>query len=309
MDMKKRPFWEEVLPRFLAIGIFVYLVYSLLIRGRELDAANLVLVLIMAALTLAPMARRLKLFNVIDFSSKLNGIEKEQKEAKTELGELRNQISNYIKMNVKPVQKQTTVVSLKGLGEIMGKGLELEEPLIKEEGKELGEGSEFEREQFLLRASTYRRWALTILRIAFYFRHAITERDIFKPERLPKGDSADEQIRYMLKVISADGLKAILPIMLKTESGEIEPLPLDEINKNLQEADRLLDLRQKVMDREIEVPDKTLRDKLFEKIHSGLNDLNAGIIAIGGYSIIAALDMSDRIRALRDELREELDDE
>jgi len=97
--------------------------------------------------------------------------------------------------------------------------------------------------------------------------------------------------------------------MLKTESGEIEPLPLDEINKNLQEADRLLDLRQKVMDREIEVPDKTLRDKLFEKIHSGLNDLNAGIIAIGGYSIIAALDMSDRIRALRDELREELDDE
>ena len=101
-------FLEQWLPRLIAIGILIYLTYSLFFKQHQFSSLHIYALLITAALILAPMASRLRVFNLIDFNYRLDGLQQEQQETKSQLNEINTKISNIIFANVNPVQ-QTTI--------------------------------------------------------------------------------------------------------------------------------------------------------------------------------------------------------
>lgn len=288
------------MPRIIAIGILVYLVYSLVIIGDTLRDLHIWVLAIMLALVLAPMASRLKILNIVDFSSKLNNLTKEQKKTKSELTELRNQISSYIDIRVKPVQQQTAIFSLANVKELQNAMQELKQPLTGDESEIVEKEPESARQQFLMKADSYRHVARNILHTAFTFQIAILKRRLAGSKDKIKGNTTDEKIRYLLRKVLDNGTKTILPIMLVDEkTKDIKPLDWEGIAADLQQLETLLDLRQKILDREIQLPQQDYIDKVFDRVNSALQNIAAGISIMGSAAIIYQYDMTNKIRELK----------
>jgi len=296
MDKNDGGFWGVIFPRLVAAVMSTWLIYTLEFEERELDTGYVVLWVIVGVLVLAPMARRLRLFNVFDFSSRMGELTEEQKATKREIVDLKNQVSSFIKFDIKPVQKQTNIFTLSAIKESSMSGSEIEDTVMTQ-GDEKDE-----RLSFLIRASEYRRWAVVVLGLAFNFKIARQEREIMGGTKVDKGNTIDERVRYCIKDILENGIEETIPIRLKKEDGEIESLPLGEIAKNLQELSKLLDLRQEVWDGKSEVPERSYTDNLFSNVHEVLTTISAAVDLIGMSSIISYMDIMDRIRGLREEV-------
>lgn len=296
IDKDNRTFWGTIFPRLVATGMFAWLIYTLVFEDKELNSGYVVLWIIVGVLVLAPMARRLKIFNVFDFSSRIGKLTEEQKATRREVVDLRNQVSSFIKLDIKPVQSQTNIFTLSGVEKGIMRGLEIEDKVITQKGEE------DERLSFLIRASEYRRWAAVVLALAFNFKIARQERELMGGTKIDKGNTIDERIRYYIKDILENGIEETIPIRLKKEDGEIETLPLGEITKNLQDLSKLLDLRQEVWDNKSEVPERSYVNKLFSNVHEVVVTISAAVDVIGMSSIIDLIGIMDRIRGLGEEV-------
>lgn len=303
IDKDNRTFWGTIFPRLVAAGMFAWLIYTLVFEDKELNSGYVVLWIIVGVLVLAPMARRLKIFNVFDFSSRIGKLTEEQKATRREIVDLRNQVSSFIKLDIKPVQSQTNIFTLSGIEKGIMRGLEIEDKVMTPKGEE------DERLSFLIRASEYRRWAAVVLPLAFDFKMARQERELMGGTKIDKGNTIDERIRYYIKDILENGIEETMPIRLKKEDGKIETLPLGEITKNLQALSKLLDLRQEVWDNKSEVPERSYINKLFSNVHEVLVTISAAVDVIGMSSIIDHMGIMDRIRGLREEVEKAEKDE
>lgn len=297
-----KSFFEQWLPRLIAVIVLAYLVYSLCFRGDALSNLHIIALAIIVVLVLAPMANRLKLFNFIDFSSKLNNVAQEQQKTKRELNELRNQISTFVSMRVSPIQV-VTMNGSKALRELLT-GLrntetEVVSPVsIKKDDK-------YTKEEFLRRAYGYRFRAYTLLYIVRAFQVASLEHRLLELTDFPEGSTMDEKMRNILKKILDNGLDAVFPIRIIDEkSGETTPAITLEDVENIQLINSLIDLCQKVENNEIELPSRHDIDSLFDKIQEALATIAAGLEVVGTHAILYQYRMINAIESLKKEIEQ-----
>ncbi len=290
-----KSFFEQWLPRLIALSIFAYLIYSLIFRGDTFSGLHIGALAIILALILAPMASRLKVLkvlNFIEFSSKLDDLKREQQETKSQLSELRNQISTVVSTRVSPIQIVTTDGS-KVVRELFSS--------LKETAKEEGKDTKYTREEFLRQAYGYRSRAYVLLLMTMHFQIAMRE------HRAPEvadfaGDTMDEKIPNMIKRILDNGLDSVFPIRLIDEkSGETRSVITPEIIEGLQLINSLLGLSQKIENDEIELPPRLEINNLFDKIHDALVTIGLGLEVVGTNFILYQYRVANMIKELKKE--------
>lgn len=184
-----KTFLEQWLPRLIALSIFAYLIYSLVFRGDAFSLLHVGALVIVLALILVPMASRLKVFNVIEFSSKLNDLKKVQEKTNNQLSELRSQMSTVVSARVSPIQIVATDTSV---------ARELLSSLGKTE-KEEKKDTEYTKEKFLQRFYDYRSRAYFLLYMTMVFQVAMREHRAFELADIVEGNTMNEKIPRMLK--------------------------------------------------------------------------------------------------------------
>ena len=297
-----KAFFEQWLPRLIALGVFAYLIYSLLFRQDEFSWLHIAALAIVIALILAPMASRLKVLNLIDFNSKLNDVMQEQQETKREMNELKNQISTFVSMRVSPIQIMTTNGS-----EVFR---ELFSSLRKTESEvdstvSIEKDTKYTKEAFLRRAYGYRFRAHALLLLTMAFQVAVREHRAFEPADFVEGNTINEKIPNMLKRVLDNGLDIVFPIVVTDEkSGETRSVITPEIIENLQLINSLIDLCQKIENNEIELPPRHDIDNLFDKITEALSTIGAGLEVVGTNSILYQYRMLNTIETLKREIEQ-----
>jgi hypothetical protein len=300
-----KQFFEQWLPRLIALSVFAYLIYSLVFRQDEFSWLHITLLLIVIVLILAPMASRLKVLNLIDFTSKLNSLEREQQETKSQLIELSNQISSVVSMRVNPIQIMTTgsADTLKELKELFQSFRESESEVHRTVSIE--EDAKYTKEEFLRRAYGYRSKAYTLLLLTMVFQVAIREHRASTSADYVEGSTMSEKIPNMIKKVLANGLDTVFPIMVTDEkSGESRSVITPGIIEKLQLINSLIELCEKIESGESELPPRADIDSLFDSIGEALATIGAGLEVIGTYSILYQYRMTNAIEALEREIRQ-----
>jgi sugar-specific transcriptional regulator TrmB len=252
------------------------------------------MLVIMLALVLAPMARRLKIFNLVDFDAKLDELQKEQQETKTQLGELRNQISNVIDVQVSPTQYQTNILNLGDVTELMASlvSSKQQNTMVSTIDKK---DPEQVREDFLSKAEIRRGRAFSVLVIAREFQEAILEHKAVDTE-IVIGDTFDEKIHHMSKALIDRGINVLFPFTILGEKGNQVPIITSEITEGLKLMDNFLNVRQKVENREIAVPNDA--DELLKKIEQSILSIKGAIIFLGTNIIVSEYNMQRTLTRL-----------
>jgi len=297
-----RLFFEQWLPRLIALSVLAYLTYSLLFRQDEFTWLHIVALAIILALILAPMASRLKVLNLIDFNSKLNNLRQEQQETKSQLSEIRNQISTVVSVAVSPIQRQTTIFTANGLKNIK----EIVSNLKNSEGESDSDSDiQHTNEKFLRRAYGYRYRAHALLLLTLAYQIAVREHRTFEPTDFVEGNTMEEKIPNLIKKVLDNGLDTVFPIgTIDEESGETRSVITPEIVEGLKQINSLLDLCQKVEKDEIELPSRLEIDGLFNKIGDALSTVGAGLEVVGTHSILFQNRVTSSINALKKELKQ-----
>ena len=295
-------FFEQWLPRLIGISIIAYLIYSLLFKQDSFSWLHIFALAIVIALILAPMAGRLKVLNIIDFSSKLNSLKQEQQKTKHELNELRNQISTVVSTRVSPVQ----IVTMNGFKEIS----KVLSSIPKTESEvdstmSIGKDTKYTKEEFLRRAYGYRYKAHTLLLMTLALQIAMREHREFEEADSVEGNTTDEKISNMIKRILDNGLDTVFPIrVIDEKSEETSPVITPEIVEGLKQISSLLDLYQKVENNEVELPSRIDIDNLFDKIGEALITIAASLQVVGTRSILYQYRMTSAIESLKNEIEQ-----
>jgi hypothetical protein len=266
--------WNQIIPYFVAAIATAYLIYVLVVQGDSLQYIHFWIFLLIVVLVLAPLAGRLKIWNLIDFNSKFESLRTETKE---EIGQIRSQITSIVQTSVTPMQHQWTVLGVdeqitRKLAESIAEQFQL---VPSSHDLEDIKKADPARIRFLRTADYYRSCAYNVLSIAFMFQIAILEHRKPTAADISSG-STDDQIGHMLKHILDGGVKLFVP------SEEVA-----RITEELKDIAKLLDLCKSVDSKEAEVPSEQETNQLFGNVHSGLGGIWAGIIINGSQAFIA----------------------
>ena len=290
-----KTFLEQWLPRLIAVSIFAYLIYSLIFRGDAFSALHIYALVMVLALILVPMAGRLKVFNVIEFSSKLNALKREQQETRSQLNELRNQISTVVSTHVSPIQIFTTDGS--AVREVFSS--------LKKTEKEEKKDREYTKEEFLRRSYGYRSKAYVLLLLTMDFQIATREHRAVELADQVEGNTISEKIPNLVKRILDNGLDSVFPIkLIDEEGGETRSVITPEIVEALKQINSLIDLSQKIETGEAELPPRLEIDRLFDKIGNALATIGLGLEVVGTSSILYQYRVTSAIEALRKEIEQ-----
>ena len=304
--------WESSIARILtivvAVIVFAYLPYDVLVRKTEPTSLHLWLLLIVVALLLANMASRLKIFNFLDFSTKMNEL---REDTDKKLHAFSQEISTKLVQSIQPVQHQTATFmdssSLK---------LILEELLKQNRASSVShvdigdkDNTQFTREVFLRKADSLRTYAKTLLQIARMFQKSAIEHEV----PLPKGRrstvdlTTDEGIIETTERFLKDGLKVLFPFEIpRGKSGDQAGKIIESTQENLSVLKSLLELRRKIDKKEASLPPKEEADELFNKVEDALDNLRVAIVLFGSIAIVGHYKATTFISELRDHLRSEL---
>jgi len=249
------------------------------------------MLIIMLVLVLAPMARRLKIFNLVDFNSKFNDLQKEQQETKVQLSELRNQISNVMNMDVRSAQYQTNILNFGDVIKLLP-ALEAHTTVSTLDKKD----PEQVRQDFLSKAEIRRGRVFSVLAIARELQEAILEHKAIAA-KVVIGDTFDDKISHMSKALIDRGINVLFPFAILGEKGNEVPLTISEITEGLQLIDNFLNVRQKVENREIAVPNDA--DELLHKIEQAILRIKAAVIVLSTNLIVSEYNLQRSLTQIR----------
>ncbi len=295
-----KAFFEQWLPRLIALSVFAYLIYSLFFKEDTFSGLHIGALFVVLVLILAPMASRLKLLNFIDFSSKLNDVMQEQQETKSQLSELRNQMSTFVSMRVSPIQIMTTNGS-EVFRELFSSFRKTESEV--DSTVSIEKDSEYTKETFLRRAYGYRSRAYILLLMTMAFQVAMREHRAFEPADFAEGKTMEEKIPNMIKRVLANGLDTVFPIrVIDEKSGEPRSVITPEIVEGLKQINSLLDLCQKIENDEIALPPRHYIDNLFDKIREALSTIGLSLKVGGTNSILYQYRITSARKALEKDI-------
>ncbi|MBM4447211.1 MAG: hypothetical protein FJ023_07680 [Chloroflexi bacterium] len=285
--MKLKPsLWNQIIPYCVATIAIAYLIYVLAVQGNPIQYIHFWIFVLVVALVLAPLAGKLKIWNLIDFNSKFESLREENRR---ELDQIRNQITSVVQTSIVPMQHQWTVLGIddniaKKLAEsITERFKSLTLPTVK--GIKIDDPTHL---QFLRKAYRYRSSAYEILSTACAFKTAIREHRILRPQELGSGTN-DDRINYMLKFILDGGVELFVP-----------PPKMAKTIKQLQDIQKLLELSKKLDRKETDLPSEKDINKIFNNVHDSLAWISAGIVIIGSQAIIVNQNINMLVKKWKD---------
>jgi len=161
------------------------------------------------------------------------------------------------------------------------------------------------KEEFLRRANGYRHRAYILLLMTMSFQTAMREHRVFEPSDFAEGNTMDEKIPNMIKMVLDNGLETVIPIRIIDEkSGETRSVITPEIIEGLNQINSLLDLCKRIENNETELPSRLDIDNLFDKIGDALTTLAAGLEVVGAHSILYEYRMTSAIKELEKEIEQ-----
>ena len=281
--------WNQIIPYCVAAIAITYLIYVLVVQGNSLQYIHFWIFLLIVVLVLAPLAGRLKIWNLIDFNAKFESLRKENKK---ELDQIRSQITSIVQTSIVPMQHQWTVL---GVDEQVAKKLA---ESITEQFKLMPlpnyiediNGVDSARIKFLRKADIYRYRAYDILSVARTFQIAIREGRMPELEDMGSGE-IDDRIDYLLNHLLDGGAELFVP-----------PTELAKTTEELKIIDRLLKLYNSVDGKQADVPSEQESSQLFDNIQSGIAGIRAGIMWYGSQAIVAQSNLMLLLKKWKKEL-------
>lgn len=310
----EKKLWEElpskILTIIIAILVFAYLFFDVIIKSTELTHLHLWLLLIVLVLLLVNLAGRLKILNFLDYRAKFNTL---REDTNSKLEVLRQQISLY--QNVNPVQHQTTTIFDEKIMKLLLGQLEDKVPLSSSIfPPKTVEYTEYNREAFLSRADAIRLQAFNILQIARIFQIALLRHKLPSlPDSNVSGKvlSRDEGLSNVVDEIIKDDIKVLFPFEL-TQDEQSDNIAwwndVEDTKQDLKKLDKLLDLRNKAANNEPLLLTQEEIDKLLNEVKRSLDNLRVAIAVTGTTSIINHHAILTAVENLRNELRSESDE-
>lgn len=287
-------FFEQWLPRLIALIILAYLVYSLIFTGHAFSALHLGALAIILVLILAPMAGVLKVFD-FEFRSKLNDLEREQQKTTGQLIELRSQIYTSVSTRVSPIQIVTTDGS--AIKEFFSSPKEAEKAEKRDK--------EYTKEEFLRRTHGYLSKAYVLLLLTMSFQIATREHRPYELADQVGGNTMYERIPKMVKRILDNGLDSVFPIkVVNQNSGEVTSVITPEIIEGLEQMNSLIDLSRKMKTDEIELPSRLDIDSLLDKVGNSISTIGLSLEVVGTNSILYQYRTTGAINALKKEIEQ-----
>jgi len=293
MDAGHKTFWRNDFPRLVAIVIavatFAYLVYDLTIKGNDLSMLHLWILLVVLALVLGSIASRLKIFNFIDFNSKVDSL---RRETKRELAEIRTKVSAIVETQT--TQRQFTIMNLISGSDpqILAQSLEkqyktLEKPRVGESES----GLEPEKDKFFKRVEVLITRAFEVffigraLQIAIYKNRVPAEAE----DNLGTGN-IEERTTYLIKAFLDGGIEVFIPI----------PEEVNNTKRSLEQILKLINIKNKCQSENDQLPPHQEVDKMFDDATDGLGSIVSGIVFFASAAIVSYNKVRSTIKELRD---------
>jgi hypothetical protein len=275
-------FLEQWLPRLVALTILAYLGYSLLFKQDHLSWLHIILLAMAIGLILAPMASRLRVANLIDFNSKLDGLKQEQQETRTQLKQLRNQISSTISMRSNPIQ----VVTFDGIRELL---LADKQAITQLAGdSSTAKNAKYSKDAFLRTANRYCSIAFPLLMLTRTFQVTANEHRFYTAEMdFDENHTRSETIKDLVTSVLATDLTTLFPFQLIDEKNQQKHSVITpDVIQGLHSITTLADLYEKVQTGDEELPSPPDIDPLFKKVAYALATLTAALEVLASNSIL-----------------------
>lgn len=276
-----------VIPYLIAILAFAYLVYTLGLKGVALDYMHFWVFLLVVFLVLAPLAERLKLFNVIDFNSKIEAL---RQETTRELSEIRNQISSNVSSHVTPIQNQWTLVGVDA--EIAGQLIQKfrENPRNAAIPTKDSEGECPSRIEFIRRVERCVYRSYDALAIAHAMQITYIEKRMIEPRDLVDGD-VEDKVDHHLNNLLRDGLRPFVPDQ-----------EIFNTTNQLMNLKKLIDLYRMIKLGKDDPSDQEEWEDIISSAHEGITGISIGIAIQSSQLIQASISLRDYITSKKKEL-------
>ena len=292
MNAERKAFWKDDPPRVVAIVIavatFVYLLYDLTIRGNDFTLLHLWILLVVLALVLGSIASRLKIFNFIDFNSRVDSL---RKETKRELAEIHSKVSAIVETQT--TQRQYTIMNLiQGSdSEKLALSLEKQYQTLEKPRPSKGEsGLKSERDKFPKRVEYLIRRAYDVFFIARALQIAIFSNRIpaAADDDLGTGD-IEERTKYLIEVLLNEGIDVFIPIKEK-----------DNTKRKLEQILKLIHIKSKCNSENEQLPPYEEVNRMFDDAYDGLGDIATGTAILASAAIINYNNIMSKIKELKD---------
>lgn len=291
--MEKNFFLQQILPRLLAVTIFLYLPYALVYKQDSLSMLHIWILLVVLILSILPS--RLRVPGIIDFSAKFDAF---KQETQREISEIKNIVNNTVQTQATAVQRQLSIIHLGKLEfkDIASLAQEYQQKDMRSINKQAAV-SEWNQKEFLSRADLY----LTAAFNTFFIARGLQIAQ--KKERLPKdGDYPDGSIREktskFLDELLSDGISIFIP------DKEVKSIEAD-----LKQLKVLLTTYDQVSKGNTKEPTQKTAEELFDKVRSGIGGISAGCLLLSANLALFRSNMSKFVGEMRTKyLGENIDD-
>jgi len=278
--------WDKIIPRFVTTSAFAYLIYTLGWQGKDFSYLHFLTFALIVVLVLVPFVRRIKLPNLIDLETKMESL---REETKIELANIRNQISTTWEARISPVQHQWNITgmdepSMKVLSKLITEDVQPISSL------EINDKEKYTRNQFLRKADAHRLRVFTTLFLARPIQIALKEKRPFNKEDMASywgSGNIDDKINYMVSQLLNGGVELFTP-----------PSEVAEISEGLKSVKDLLEIRNKVNNKEIAPPDQQEAEELFNKTSNAIRGIISGVTLIEWQAILYQVEMMQKIKEL-----------
>jgi hypothetical protein len=278
----------------VAVLAIAYLIFVLAVKGDAFSYLHFGVLLLIVVLIIIPVADKLKIFNFIDFSSKLDTF---RSETKKELSDIRSQISANIRSNISPIQQQFTFQNIdekysqnlvQALKEVSGNLADSSVPRIPE-------GTSLET-QFINRANSILSKAYVVLMFAHVISFSIYEKRLMQSDDLGKGELGRNGLtKVHLDYLMKNGLSIFVP------ATEIE-----KTKEELSKIPELIALYEAVEKHDKMIGESEQYNPLIDDINDGLGSIIAGEIIQQNGIIVSHVRMKDWIDQKKKDLEGEL---
>jgi hypothetical protein len=278
-----------VIPYTVAALALAYLFYTLCLKGVNLGNIHFWVFLLVVFMVLASLAERLKLFNVIDFNSKMEAL---KKETKRELSEIRNQLSSNINSHVTPIQNQWTFVGVDEavVGPLIQKIKESPDKTSIPTKDKVSNGDAPSYIELIRKVERCVWRAHDTLGIAFTMQIAFVEKRMVVPKDLVNGEVVDK-VDYYLNNVLKFGLRPFVP------NEEI----INTTNQ-LMELKKVIDIYRLIKLEKDNLPDLQGWEGIVLSAHKGVNAVSVGIIVQSNQLIIASTRLHNCLTSMKEEI-------
>lgn len=305
-----KEFWQQSFPRIisvlLGISFFIFILLDIFVRNREFSNYHYWFLISAVALILATMASRLRIFNFVDFNSRLDEL---KQFTERQFTDIKQQIFNSFNQNIAPSQNISTKI-------IFDTG-SIDKNILKlSDFKTEYDDSSYSRDTYLKRAYAYRLYAGTLLQIARMFQIVITQNRIpevigsevaaenRKETRFERFLSDDKMLTLSNKILD-DGVDHLFPFKVPDDSDLTMQKTTEDTKSTLHLLPSFIETYQKVSKGEVEHPSFKDAEGLFDNLSNGLGNLRVAIILLGSHSLLSNYRFHTMLNDLKKELQPE----